>query len=270
MKKKTTQEIKIHFYPIQRKNSKKYNRKLFFKKNKHTPFVEIHSSLTTTQTSVNENQEHPIQKNKEHILAEIESFLSHREHSKRFNRTLLFKKNKGILLAKKPSKTSTITQILTENIIEIILCIIGLFYLTQPTIHNIKISFTLILISTFLIFLLTDKKVPTHGVDKTDATTPVYFEKTLQVAPLRKKMQSLPFSNTICLILILWVLLLFILVKDLEIYFILLFVGILITREITDQYISNTYKMKLNAYIIIFLATFIILIGKKIIEILQL
>ena len=112
----------------------------------------------------------------------------------------------------------------------------------------------------------------THGIPYRllmEAGKPVYVEKNILKESLRKKIRSLPLPNTICLILILWTLFVFVVVNDLEIYIILLFIGILISREITDQYISNTYKMKLNIYILIFLVTYIILISQKIIQILQ-
>jgi len=269
MKKKTTQETKIHSNPLRRKNSKKYNRKIVFQKNKDTPPIEIDSYLNTIQTPTKENQEPPKQKNRERIFAEIDSLINHREHPERYNRILHFKKNKGTLLAKKPSKTKTITEMLTSNLIEIILFLIGLFYLTQPTMLNIKIGLTLVLIATFLLFLLNDTQQPTLDTEETDSAKPVYVEKNILKESLRKKIRSLPLPNTICLILILWTLFVFVVVNDLEIYIILLFIGILITREITDHYISNTYKMKLNLYILIFLVTYVVLISQKIIDILN-
>ncbi len=169
----------------------------------------------------------------------------------------------------KQKKTIKITKILADNIIELILLSIGLLYLTVPTIHNIKISFTLILISTFLIFLMIGKHITIPYVQKKDSTKNSCHTRKVQIDSFRNKIQSIPLSNRISIALILWALLIYVLTKDIEVYFILIFIGILITREITDRYTSNIYKKRLNAYIIIFLFTYIVLISQKIIEIVR-
>lgn len=80
---------------------------------------------------------------------------------------------------------------------------------------------------------------------------------------------TLTLTDRITIILISWTLLLFIITADIEIFFILIFIGILITKEMTDIYTSKGFKLRLNAYIILFLLVYVILISQKIITILQ-
>lgn len=168
-----------------------------------------------------------------------------------------------------------IKTFLSDHFVELLLIIIGLIFLVQPTMYNIKISFTLILISTILLFLMTGDKPDTIS-EKLPSTNKPYFKRRLHTPAIIKKIQALttkikqiPLSNRISIVLILWTLLLFVITSDLEIYFILIFIGILITRELTDMYTTKTYKKRLNAYIIIFLFTYIVLISQKIMEILS-
>jgi DNA-directed RNA polymerase subunit RPC12/RpoP len=185
------------------------------------------------------------------------------------------KKNTLTPLEKKIQPTQ-IKQYISQNIIEIILITIGIIYLTQPTINNIKISFTFILIATFLLFLMTGETQPTNKPFKTPPTTQPYHKQRIHTSKFLKsfasqtqKVGNIPLSNRISIILIIWTLIIYIITTDLEIYLILIFIGILITRELTDIYTSNMYKKRLDAYIIIFLFTYTILISQKIIEILS-
>lgn len=78
-------------------------------------------------------------------------------------------------------------------------------------------------------------------------------------------------SEKIALVLSFWILLIFIITGDanLEIFFILIFIGVLIVRELTDIYTTSNLKDRLNLFIYIFLIIFIIIVGRKIIDILN-
>jgi len=78
-------------------------------------------------------------------------------------------------------------------------------------------------------------------------------------------------SEKITLILSIWILLIFVITGDanLEIFFILVFIGVLIVRELTDIYTTSNLKDKMNLFIYIFLIIFIIIVGRKIIDILN-
>lgn len=176
---------------------------------------------------------------------------------------------------KKHIQSNTLTSKISDHLIELILFTIGLIFLIQPTMNNIKISFTLMLISSILFFLMTGEREETTTKNSPSTTKP-YFKRRLHTPIIIKKIKAfqqkildIPLSNRISIILILWTLFLFIITTNLEIYFILIFIGVLITRELTDLYTSNMYKKRLNAYIIIFLFTYIVLITQKIMEILS-
>lgn len=202
------------------------------------------------------------------------------------NQHIKMSKNKKSIVKqkkKKPKRKPSLTikipninlkQILQNNLVELILIAIGLIYLIQPTMTNLKISFTLIFIATILLFLMTGEQ-PDSFTKKKVTTAKPFFKRRLHTPTIIKKIRNIkqkigeiPLSNRISIVLIFWTLLLFVVTADLEIYFILIFIGVLITRELTDLYTSKTYKTRLNAYIVIFLFTYIILISQKIMEIL--
>ena len=78
-------------------------------------------------------------------------------------------------------------------------------------------------------------------------------------------------SEKITLVLSIWILLIFVITGDanLEIFFILVFIGILIVRELTDVFTTSNLKDKMNLFIYIFIIIFIIIVGRKIIDILN-
>lgn len=78
-------------------------------------------------------------------------------------------------------------------------------------------------------------------------------------------------SEKITLVLSIWILLIFVITGDanLEIFFILVFIGVLIVRELTDVFTTSNLKDRMNLFIYIFLIIFIIIVGRKIIDILN-
>ena len=56
--------------------------------------------------------------------------------------------------------------------------------------------------------------------------------------------------------------------ENYEIFFILIFIGVLITRELTDVFSTEDLKDRMNIFIYIFIIIFIIIVGKKILTIL--
>ena len=54
---------------------------------------------------------------------------------------------------------------------------------------------------------------------------------------------------------------------DLEIFFILIFIGMLIAREFTDRFTTVHLKHRMNIFIFVFIVVFIVLVGKRIINI---
>ena len=78
-------------------------------------------------------------------------------------------------------------------------------------------------------------------------------------------------SEKITIILSVWILFIFIITGDanLEIFFILIFIGILIVRELTDIFTTSGLKDRMNVFIYIFLIIFIVIVGRKILDILN-
>jgi len=76
-------------------------------------------------------------------------------------------------------------------------------------------------------------------------------------------------SEKLTLIIAVWILIaLFVTGRgNLEIFFILVFIGILVVRELSDVYSPVKIKDRLNVFIYLFLFVFIVIVGKKIISI---
>jgi len=129
--------------------------------------------------------------------------------------------------------------------------------LTNSNSLNIKIGFALVLIGLFLIWLIYEKKPsPSKGT--------TYTERKLD-----SKKKRLLMSEKITMVLSIWVLLLIFITytTSLEIFFILIFIGTLVTKELTDEFTAPNLKKRLNIFIIIFLIAFIAIISQKIINI---
>ena len=56
---------------------------------------------------------------------------------------------------------------------------------------------------------------------------------------------------------------------DFELFFVLIFIGILIVRALSDVFITKPMKLRMNLVIVVFLIGFIVIVGNKIITILQ-
>lgn len=78
-------------------------------------------------------------------------------------------------------------------------------------------------------------------------------------------------SEKITLIITLWILLVLLITKDtdLELFFVLVFIGVLIIRALTDVFITTTLKHRMNLLIYAFIIVFIIIVGNKIITIVK-
>lgn len=78
-------------------------------------------------------------------------------------------------------------------------------------------------------------------------------------------------SEKISLILTIWILIVLFITGDanLEIFFILIFIGVLILRELTDVFTTINLKDRMNIFIYLFIFIFIVIVGKKIINVLS-
>jgi len=78
-------------------------------------------------------------------------------------------------------------------------------------------------------------------------------------------------SEKITLVIAIWILLALLITKDtdIELFFVLVFIGVLIIRAITDVFITTTLKHRMNLVIYIFIIIFTVIVGNKIIIILN-
>ena len=78
-------------------------------------------------------------------------------------------------------------------------------------------------------------------------------------------------SEKILLAITIWILFLFIITNDsdLEIYFILIFTGILVAKELTDIYSTKHFKLRMNITIFTFLIIYVLIIAQKVINIID-
>jgi len=76
-------------------------------------------------------------------------------------------------------------------------------------------------------------------------------------------------SEKITLFIAGWILFVLIITGDenLEIFFILIFIGVLIIRELTDVFSSTNLRDRMNIFIYIFLIIFMVIVGKKVLTI---
>ena len=76
-------------------------------------------------------------------------------------------------------------------------------------------------------------------------------------------------SEKIALVIAIWILIALIITRDIdyELFFVLVFIGVLIIRALTDIFITTTLKHRMNLLIYIFIIVFSVIVGNKIITI---
>ena len=79
-------------------------------------------------------------------------------------------------------------------------------------------------------------------------------------------------SEKITLIIAIWILFVLFITGDgnIELFFILVLIGVLIIRELSDRFTTEHLKDRMNIFIYFFVFIFVIIIGKKILTILGL
>ncbi|MBU0497711.1 MAG: hypothetical protein KKC68_08880 [Candidatus Thermoplasmatota archaeon] len=78
-------------------------------------------------------------------------------------------------------------------------------------------------------------------------------------------------SEKLTLIITLWILLVLLITgtSNLEIFFILIFIGVLIVRELSDVFTTTNLKDRMNLFIYFFIIIFMVIVGQKILSILH-
>lgn len=79
-------------------------------------------------------------------------------------------------------------------------------------------------------------------------------------------------SEKITIFLAIWIIIALFITGDgnIEIFLILVFIGLLIGKELANRYTSVNLRKRMNMFIFFFLIIFVIIIGEKIIRILNL
>ena len=75
-------------------------------------------------------------------------------------------------------------------------------------------------------------------------------------------------SEKITIFIAAWIIIMLFITGDasLEIFFVLIFVGVLIAREFTDRFTTTNLKQRMNIFIFMFIIVFIVIVGQKIIN----
>jgi len=75
-------------------------------------------------------------------------------------------------------------------------------------------------------------------------------------------------SEKITLFIAIWMVIIFFLTIDTipEIFFILIFIGLLIVKVFTDRYTPTPLRIRMNIFIFLFFIVFSLIIGKRIIS----
>ena len=78
-------------------------------------------------------------------------------------------------------------------------------------------------------------------------------------------------SEKLTLVIAFWILLVLLITKDtdLELFFVLIFIGVLIVRALAEVFIASSLKFRMNIIIYLFIIVFIVIVGRKIITILS-
>jgi hypothetical protein len=126
-----------------------------------------------------------------------------------------------------------------SKIIGILLIIIGVGFFSNFSIFYIKIGVTSFLIGLFLIILIKDGNTANYVID-------------LQMV----------------LILAIWIWIAYFVTINfnLEIFFILILIGILVINEITNEFTTVHFKKRINIFVFVFLIIFMVIIVRNIIN----
>ena len=127
-----------------------------------------------------------------------------------------------------------------EKIVGVLLILIGIIFLFNPIPSNMKIGVTSILIGIFVISMILERSV-SDSVGNVQVT----------------------------IFLIAWIIIVFFItdVSDLEIFFILIFIGMLIAKEAAKEFTTVHFKNRMDIFIYVFFIIFIAIMLKKIIYI---
>ena len=159
---------------------------------------------------------------------------------------------------------------LRSKIVGLLLIALGFILLINPTQDMLKISITLFFIGGLLFTLISEKKfiILHHNKPKKTKSTTRNFINANRIFLQHNK---LVVSEKITLLIITATLLLFLITNpaELEIFLVLLYLSLLIIKELIDEFTPVHVKKRLNYFIVIFFIIFVAIIAERIITILN-
>ena len=217
-----------------------------------------------------------------------------KKNKKKISLVKKLKVNKLKINLKKIPNYNLINLVL-GNIIEILFIVVGLVLLIHPVYSNLKIAFTLLFIGSFLILLLhntPDKKQRQeyHAFEQINFSVQkpsfVFYFKEKKKKPISKiilkkfeifknkiiqlKNISFTISDKVTFFIIFWTLILYIFTLSvrIEIYYILIFISLIATRELSNPIATDELKKRINLFIIVFLAAYLYIFTQRLFEVL--
>jgi len=160
---------------------------------------------------------------------------------------------------------------LRAKIFGLLLFTIGALFLINPTTNNIKISIALFFIGGLPFILISEKKFiimpPTDNKIESNKTKNNELHSDQRFLQKNK----LVVSEKITLLIITATLILFLITKpaDLEIFLVLLYLSLLIIKELIDEFTPVHVKRRLNVFVVLFFIIFVFIIAERIITILN-
>jgi hypothetical protein len=159
---------------------------------------------------------------------------------------------------------------LRSKIVGILLIAFGFIILINPTMDNLKISITLFFIGGLLLALISEKKLILFEKEKPKKTNSTK-QNFINANRLFLHQNKLVISEKITLLIIIATLLLFLITSpaDIEIFLVLLYLSLLIIKELIDEFTPVHVKKRLNIIIVVFFIIFAVIIAERIITILN-
>lgn len=163
--------------------------------------------------------------------------------------------------------------VLRVKFIGILFIIIGMIVLIALTPFNLKLSFTLILIGAIILGIIPDNKY--LFVRRKNKIKKIYFKDSQDFknnSSIGYKLNASPkqfgISEKIALAIILSIIFFYFVtgVTNIEIFLIFINLGILIIKELADEFIPDHLKKRMNILIIALLAIFLIIVIQRIIN----
>ena len=188
---------------------------------------------------------------------------------------------KTIVIKDKKDKSIETKYVLHKPLFRIkntglIFIILGMFFLIYPTSFNIKLASTFIIIGGIILALLPDNRY--FFIRVKDSSNRKYTKLITKIktnGSIKYKINNLKnqfdISEKIAIAMIILIVILYLItgVNNFEIYLIFIYLGILVVRELSVEFMPTHLKKRVNVFIVVFLVIFVVIIIKKIINVIS-